>query len=76
MKTRIAVAVALPVMLFAGAAFAMDASAMLAELDADASGSISKEEAAANEDLVAKFDELDADANGEISAEELAAMAE
>jgi len=76
MKNRIAVLVAFPVMLFAGAAFAQaDPEAMMAELDADGNGSISAEEAAANEDLAAKFEELDADANGELSAEELAAMA-
>jgi len=75
MKNRIAV-VAIPAMLFAGSVLAADAAAMMAELDADANGSISKEEAAAHEGLMAKFDELDADANGEISAEELAAMAE
>jgi len=48
----------------------------LADLDVDGNGSISKDEAEANEYLMNKWDELDADGNGEISAEELAALAE
>jgi len=79
MKIRnkvMSVVLAAPLMVLAGTAVAMDPAELLGTLDADGNGSISQEEAAANEDLMGKWDELDANADGEISAEELAAMAE
>ncbi|MBS3796981.1 MULTISPECIES: EF-hand domain-containing protein [unclassified Pseudoalteromonas] len=41
-------------------------------LDVDGNGSISKEEASADAEVMAKFDELDIDGNGELSPEEFA----
>jgi len=62
-------------LLTAGAAVAQsDPAALLAELDADGSGSLSQEEAAGNDMLAEKFIELDIDGSGDISAEELAAL--
>ena len=79
-KNRIntfAVLVTVPMVFVAGLALAQtDPAELMATLDADGNGSISKEEAAANEALMGQWDLLDADADGEINAEELAAMAE
>jgi len=57
MKIRnkiISVVLAAPLMV--GTAVAMDAAELLGTLDADGNGSISQEEAAANEDLMGKWD--------------------
>lgn len=54
-------------------AFAAQATPLSA-LDTDADGSISRDEAGADSDLLARWSDIDLDGNGMLSAEEYAAL--
>lgn len=65
-----AIAFVLATGLVSGVAFAQ---ASFEELDADADGYVSAEEALASPEVAERFAALDADADGQLSAEEFAA---
>ncbi|MFK7993334.1 MAG: hypothetical protein AB8B87_04290 [Granulosicoccus sp.] len=74
---KTAMTITFPLALLSAVAIAQnDPIAMMEELDADGSGTLSEVEASASELIIGNWAALDADENGEISIEELSVIAQ